>query len=287
MTATDIGSGKTVVFVQSANGAAARVEQGPVRARAVGHDRRRARARVGGAADPVPGGLRRRALLLRRRPAPEHAAVAGAAPRRRQGAGDRPAPQAARRRTSPRSRCRFRARRSWSARSWTPSCSITSTTTSIACAASTPLIEAVRAIGSPEHSERFDEVVTDDARRPLPDRRRVHDPAVGRPGRDRRTQSRAPADSRGAGGGAGIQLLRRLATARGADEADLLSYILFDGLYAAEVARIGLRGRARPPRRAGQVPRRRRRPRVDATPTLPYALAGVMSTAAATRPAAT
>jgi len=44
---------------------------------------------------------------------------------------------------------------------------------------------------------------------------------------------------KGSGGGAGIQLLRRLATARGADEADLLSYILFDGLYAAEVARIG------------------------------------------------
>ena len=44
---------------------------------------------------------------------------------------------------------------------------------------------------------------------------------------------------KGSGGGAGIQLLRRLATARGADEADLLSYILFDGLYAAEVARLG------------------------------------------------
>ena len=114
------------------------VEQGPVRARAVGHDGRRARAGVGGAADPVPGDQRRRALLLRRRPAPEHAAVAGAAPGRRQGAGDRPAPQAARQRaTSPRNRCRFRAPRSWSARSWTPSCSTTSTTTSIACAAST------------------------------------------------------------------------------------------------------------------------------------------------------
>ena len=44
---------------------------------------------------------------------------------------------------------------------------------------------------------------------------------------------------KGTGGGAGIQLLRRLATARGADEADLLSYILFDGLYAAEVTRLG------------------------------------------------
>ena len=44
---------------------------------------------------------------------------------------------------------------------------------------------------------------------------------------------------KGQGGGPGIQMLRRLATARGADEADLLSYILFDGHYAAEVARIG------------------------------------------------
>jgi len=44
---------------------------------------------------------------------------------------------------------------------------------------------------------------------------------------------------KGTGGGPGIQLLRRLATARGADEADLLSYILFDGYYAAEVARLG------------------------------------------------
>ena len=44
---------------------------------------------------------------------------------------------------------------------------------------------------------------------------------------------------KGTGGGSGIQLLRRLATARGADEADLLSYILFDGFYAAEVARLG------------------------------------------------
>jgi NTE family protein len=44
---------------------------------------------------------------------------------------------------------------------------------------------------------------------------------------------------KGSGGGPGIQLLRRLATARGANEADLLSYILFDGLFAAEVARLG------------------------------------------------
>jgi NTE family protein len=44
---------------------------------------------------------------------------------------------------------------------------------------------------------------------------------------------------KGQGGGPGIRLLRRLAGARGASEADLLSYILFDGVYAAELVRIG------------------------------------------------
>ena len=44
---------------------------------------------------------------------------------------------------------------------------------------------------------------------------------------------------KGQGGGAGIRLLRRLASARGPSEADLLSYILFDGQYAAELVRIG------------------------------------------------
>jgi len=44
---------------------------------------------------------------------------------------------------------------------------------------------------------------------------------------------------KGQGGGPGIRLLRRLANARGASEADLLSYILFDGHYAAELVRIG------------------------------------------------
>jgi NTE family protein len=44
---------------------------------------------------------------------------------------------------------------------------------------------------------------------------------------------------KGTGGGAGIRLLRRLAGASGASEADLLSYILFDGNYAAELVRMG------------------------------------------------
>jgi NTE family protein len=63
---------------------------------------------------------------------------------------------------------------------------------------------------------------------------------------------------KGSGGGAGIQLLRRLATARGANEADLLSYILFDGLYAAEVARLGYEDARNHHGRAGQVPGRTR-----------------------------
>jgi NTE family protein len=44
---------------------------------------------------------------------------------------------------------------------------------------------------------------------------------------------------KGQGGGAGIRFLRRLAGASGASEADLLSYILFDGVYGAELVRIG------------------------------------------------
>jgi NTE family protein len=41
---------------------------------------------------------------------------------------------------------------------------------------------------------------------------------------------------KGQGGGTGIRLLRKLASS---SEADLLSYILFDGNYAAELVRIG------------------------------------------------
>ena len=44
---------------------------------------------------------------------------------------------------------------------------------------------------------------------------------------------------RGQGGGPGIRMLRRLANARGASDADLLSYILFDGVFASELIRIG------------------------------------------------
>ena len=100
------------------------------------------------------------------------------------------------------------------------------------------LIEAVRATGSPEHGERFDQVVT--AMRGAP--YRIVGEYMIRPSEDLGEIAAHVARTgrfKGSGGGAGIQLLRRLATARGADEADLLSYILFDGLYAAEVARLG------------------------------------------------
>jgi NTE family protein len=100
------------------------------------------------------------------------------------------------------------------------------------------LIEAVRAVGSPDHVVRFDEVVTRMRGAPY----RIVGEFMIRPTADLGEIAGHVARTgkfKGSGGGAGIQLLRRLATARGADEADLLSYILFDGFYAAEVARLG------------------------------------------------
>jgi NTE family protein len=100
------------------------------------------------------------------------------------------------------------------------------------------LIAAVKAVGSAEHSRRFDEVVTSMRGAPY----RIVEEFMIRPSADLGEVAGRIARSgrfKGNGGGPGIQLLRRLATARGADEADLLSYILFDGLYAAEVARLG------------------------------------------------
>ena len=100
------------------------------------------------------------------------------------------------------------------------------------------LIEAVRATGSPDHRERFDQVVTTMRGAPY----RIVGEYMIRPSEDLGEIAGHIARTgrfKGSGGGAGIQLLRRLATARGADEADLLSYILFDGFYAAEVARLG------------------------------------------------
>ena len=100
------------------------------------------------------------------------------------------------------------------------------------------LIEAVRAVGSPDHVSRFDEVVTRMRGAPY----RIVGEFMIRPSADLGEIAGHVARTgrfKGSGGGAGIQLLRRLATASGADEADLLSYILFDGFYAAEVARLG------------------------------------------------
>ena len=87
-------------------------------------------------------------------------------------------------------------------------------------------------------NHRFDEVVTKMRGAPY----RVVDELMIRPSCDLGAlagEIGRSARFKGTGGGPGIQMLRRLATARGADEADLLSYILFDGFYAAEVARLG------------------------------------------------
>src|SRR5450432_2003745 len=100
------------------------------------------------------------------------------------------------------------------------------------------VIEAVRAADSQVDHKRFDEVVTKMRGAPY---RTIGEYMI-RPSADLGEVAAHIARTgkfKGQGGGPGIQLLRRLATARGADEADLLSYILFDGLYAAEVARLG------------------------------------------------
>lgn len=100
------------------------------------------------------------------------------------------------------------------------------------------VIRAVREAAGPEESARFDEVITKMRGAPY----RVVDELMIKPSADLGAlagEIGRSARFKGTGGGQGIQMLRRLATARGADEADLLSYILFDGFYAAEVARLG------------------------------------------------
>jgi len=99
------------------------------------------------------------------------------------------------------------------------------------------LIQAVRTLGT-EDGRRFDEVVTKMRGAPY----RIVEEFMIRPSADLGEIAGRIARTgrfKGSGGGTGIQLLRRLATARGGDEADLLSYILFDGHYAAEVSRLG------------------------------------------------
>ena len=100
------------------------------------------------------------------------------------------------------------------------------------------VIRAVKEAAGPKDGERFEEVVTKMRGAPY----RVVDELMIRPSIDLGSLAGEIGRSgrfKGTGGGPGIQMLRRLATARGADEADLLSYILFDGFYAAEVARTG------------------------------------------------
>ena len=100
------------------------------------------------------------------------------------------------------------------------------------------LIRSVRAADPLGGGHRFDEVVAKSRGVPY----RVIDELMIRPSVDLGGLAGEVGRSgrfKGTGGGPGIQMLRRLATARGADEADLLSYILFDGFYAAEVARLG------------------------------------------------
>jgi NTE family protein len=100
------------------------------------------------------------------------------------------------------------------------------------------LIQAVDSLGMTDERKRFDEVVTRMRGAPY---RRVGEMMI-RPSADLGQMAGDVARAgkfKGSGGGAGIRLLRRLATARGADEADLLSYILFDGHYAHDVATLG------------------------------------------------
>jgi NTE family protein len=100
------------------------------------------------------------------------------------------------------------------------------------------LIEAARSVDDEEHRKRFDEVTTQQRGAPY----RVVGEMMIRPSVDLGEIAGDIARSgrfKGTGGGPGIRLLRRLAGASGASEADLLSYILFDGNYAAELVRMG------------------------------------------------
>ncbi len=100
------------------------------------------------------------------------------------------------------------------------------------------LIESAAASSDEEHKRRLDEVVTRSRGAPY----RVVGEYMIRPSLDLGAIAGDIARAgrfKGQGGGAGIRLLRRMASARGASEADLLSYILFDGVYASELVRIG------------------------------------------------
>lgn len=100
------------------------------------------------------------------------------------------------------------------------------------------LIAAAHCDDDAEHRRRFDEVVHRTRGAPY----RVVGEMMIRPSVDLGEIAGDVARSgrfKGTGGGPGIRLLRRLASASGASEADLLSYILFDGNYAAQLVRMG------------------------------------------------
>jgi NTE family protein len=99
-------------------------------------------------------------------------------------------------------------------------------------------IAAATDVGDEEHKRRLDEVMTRARGAPY----RVVGEYMVRPSVDLGAIAGEVARAgrfRGEGGGPCIRLLRRISSARGAGEADLLSYILFDGLYASELVRIG------------------------------------------------
>jgi NTE family protein len=100
------------------------------------------------------------------------------------------------------------------------------------------LIEAAKSVSDDAHKKRLDDVVSQSRGAPY----RVVGEYMIRPSLDLGAIAGDIARAgrfHGQGGDAGIRLLRRMASARGASEADLLSYILFDGVYAAELVRIG------------------------------------------------
>ncbi len=99
------------------------------------------------------------------------------------------------------------------------------------------LIGAARSAGDGAYVKRVDEAVTKARGAPY----RVVGEYMVRPSVDLGAIAGAIARAahfKGKGGGPGIRLLRRLASGS-AGEADLLSYLLFDGHYAAELVRAG------------------------------------------------
>jgi NTE family protein len=99
-------------------------------------------------------------------------------------------------------------------------------------------IETARSVGDEAYLRRLDEVTTRTRGAPY----RVVGELMIRPSIDLGEIAGDIARAgrfKGMGGGTGLRLLRRMAGASGASEADLLSYILFDGVYSAELVRMG------------------------------------------------